>query len=112
MTTIEQKIVNDYQYKNYSIKKISMKYHLGQGEIRTILKNNGIYVRSLIEDKIVKNNSNYRLEEIEKIVIDNYLNKKYGLLKSGKQFDLSTTVVKKILKKYKISIRDYNTSKE
>ena len=42
----------------------------------------------------------------------NYLNKKYGLLKSGKQFDLSTTVVKKILKKYKISIRDYNTSKE
>lgn len=43
-----------------------MKYHLGQGEIRTILKNNGIYVRSLIEDKIVKNNSNYRLEEIEK----------------------------------------------
>ena len=45
-------------------------------------------------------------------MIDNYLNKKYVLLKSGKQFDLSTTVVKKILKKYKISIRDYNTSKE
>ena len=110
MTTIEQKIVNDYQYKNYSIKKISIKYHIGQA--RTILKNNGIYVRSLIEDKIVKNNSNYRLEEIEKIVIDNYLNKKYGLLKSGKQFGLSTTVVKKILKKYNILIRDYNTSKE
>lgn len=81
-----------------------MKYHLGQGEIRTILKNNGIYVRSLIEDKIVKNNSNYRLEEIEKIVIDNYLNKKYGLLKSGKQFDLSTTVVKKSLKNIRFQL--------
>lgn len=112
MTTIEQKVVNDYQYKSYSIKKISTKYHLGQGEIRTILKNSGIYVRSSIEDKIVKNNSNYKLEEIETIVIDNYLNKRYGLIKSGKQFSLSTTIVKKILKKHNISIRDYRASKE
>lgn len=46
-------------------------------------------------------------QDIEKIVIDNYQNKKYGLLKSGRDFNLSANQVKKILKNNNIYIRNH-----
>ena len=45
-------------------------------------------------------------EVIEKI-IDNYTNKKYGLVKSGKEFGYSVNKVKKILKENDIYIRNH-----
>lgn len=44
-------------------------------------------------------------EQIE-ILIDNYINKKWGLLKSGSQFNMSKNLVKRILVENGIKIRD------
>lgn len=40
-------------------------------------------------------------------IIDNYVNKKYGLIKSGKEFSLTANKVKKILKENNIHIRNH-----
>lgn len=44
-------------------------------------------------------------EQIEKIV-DNYVNKKYGILKSGAEFDFSKNLTKRILVENGVKIRD------
>ena len=49
-------------------------------------------------------------QEIINKIIDNYENKKYGLIKSGKDFGLSANKVKKILKENNIHIRNHHES--
>lgn len=105
-----EELIYDYQKNFFTIKELSTKYHMGQDKVRTILKNNNIYIRTNSETRILRLNPNYSLEEIENIVVDNYVNKKFGLQKSGNQFKLSNRAVKTILSKYNIEIRDLSTS--
>lgn len=45
-------------------------------------------------------------KEIQDKIIDNYVNKGYGLIKSGKEFNIGQTCVKRILIENKINIRN------
>lgn len=105
-----EELIFDYQNNLYTIKELSSKYHMGQEKVRTILKDNGLYIRKNFETRILRENPHYSLNEIEQIVIDNYDNKKWGQKKSGEQFSLSPATVKKILVKNGIKIRDFHTS--
>lgn len=105
-----EELVYDYQKNLFTIKELSTKYHIGQDKVRKILKEKGIKTRTNAETRILRLNPNYTLEEIEAIVIDNYLNKGFGQQKSGSQFGLSARAVKTILSKYNIEIRDLNNA--
>ena len=104
-----EELIKDYQ-NLYTIKELSQKYHMGQDKVYKILKKNNIYIRSSYETTILRKNKNFSLKQIELIVIDNYVNKKFGQLKSGKQFGLSAQMVKKILLKNNIQIRNLHES--
>lgn len=104
-----EELIKDYQ-NLYTIKELSQKYHIGQDKVRKILKEENIYIRTPSETLILKKNKGFSLNQIESIVIDNYVNKKFGQLKSGKQFGLSAQTVKKILLKNNIKIRDLHES--
>lgn len=104
-----EELIKDYQ-NLYTIKELSQKYHITQGDVKKILKNKDIYIRTAAETWILKRNKEFSLEQIESIVVDNYVNKKFGQLKSGRQFGLSDRTVKNILLKNNIQIRNLHES--
>lgn len=104
-----EELIKDYQ-NLYTIKELSKKYHITQGDVKKILKNKDIYIRTAAETWILKRNKGFSLEQIESIVVDNYVNKKFGQLKSGRQFGLSDRTVKNILLKNNIQIRNLHES--
>lgn len=104
-----EELIKDYQ-NLYTIKELSQKYHITQGDVKKILKNKDIYIRTAAETWILKRNKGFSLEQIESIVVDNYVNKKFGQLKSGRQFGLSDRTVKNILLKNNIQIRNLHES--
>lgn len=105
-----EELIIDYQKNLFSIKELSEKYHIGQDKVRKILKDNNIYIRTSQETKMLKMNPTLSLQEIETIIIDNYVKKKYGQVKAGKQLGLSAAAVKSVLKKYNIPIRNLHES--
>lgn len=105
-----EELINDYCKNFLTLKELSSKYHIGQDKVRKFLKENNIYIRNAFETSLLKRNPNSSLEEIENKVIDNYVNKKYGQLKSGREFGLSATAVKNILLKNNIQVRDLHES--
>lgn len=104
-----EELIKDYQ-NLYTIKELSQKYHITHGDVKKILKNKDIYIRTAAETWILKRNKGFSLEQIESIVVDNYVNKKFGQLKSGRQFGLSDRTVKNILLKNNIQIRNLHES--
>ena len=100
-----EELIKDYVNNLFTIKELATKYHIGQDKVRKILKENNIYIRTNGETSILKKNRNFTLEEIEKKVIENYLSG-MGQIKSGKEFNLSSEKVKKILLKNNIPIRN------
>lgn len=105
-----EELIYDYLNKFKTIKELSSKYHIGQDKVRKILKDNNIYIRKNYETFLLKKNPGFSIEEIENIIVDNYVNKCWGIKKSGKQFNIGQREVKKILKKNKIKIRDFHTA--
>lgn len=105
-----EELLKDYEKNFFTIQELSSKYHIGQNKAREILAKNNIRIRTNNETKILKKNPDYSLEDIERIVIDNYVNKQWGQKKSGDQFKIGTQTVKKILQKHNIEIRDFHTS--
>lgn len=106
---MEKQICSDYNENFLTISDLMRKYKKSSDTIRKILKENNIHIRNQSENAILKrNNWKYSLEEIEKEVIDNYVNKKYGLVKSGKKYQLSSSNVKYILNKNNIYIRNFS----
>ena len=106
---MKKQICNDYNEKFLTIAELAKKYNKGTETIRKILKENGCHIRNCSENAILKrNNYEYSLEEIEKDVLDNYLNKGYGLLKSGIKYNLSQNNVKYILNRHNVSIRNFS----
>lgn len=104
-----EELIKDYQ-NLYTIKELSQKYHITQSDVKKILKNKDIYIRTAAETWILKRNKGFSLEQIESIVVDNYVNKKFGQLKSGRQFGLSDRTVKNILLKNNVQIRNLHES--
>lgn len=106
---MEKQICIDYSENFLSIAELIKKYHKSSDTIRKILKDNNIHIRTLSENAILKKtNYKYSLAEIEQEVIDNYCNKNYGLIRSGKKFNLSSNNVKYFLNKNGIKIRNFS----
>ena len=105
-----EELINDYLVHILTIKELSQKYHVGQDKVMNVLRENNVYIRSAFETKILRKYPTLSLEEIENEIIDNYTNKNFGQLKSGRRFNLSSSAVKTILKKHNIEIRDFHTS--
>ena len=48
-----EKLIKDYQ-NLYTIKELSQKYHITQSDVKKILKNKDIYIRTAAETWILK----------------------------------------------------------
>ena len=105
-----EELIKDYEDNLFTIKELSQKYHIGQDKVRKILREKDIYIRTKEESLILRKNKGYTLSQIEDKVVYNYTIKQYGQLKSGKEFGISASKVKKILLKHNIPIRDLHTA--
>lgn len=105
----EDSIIIDKYEHGYSMGQLAKEFHHGQAYIKQLLIENNIHLRSASESAILKRvKYQFTLDEIEKKVLDNYLNKHLGLISSGKDFNLSPENVKYFLNKNNISIRNFS----
>lgn len=109
---MEEQIIKDYIDNLLTFSELSQKYHKGKTTISNILRKNKVHIRSTEETKILKKNQDKGLtyEQLKQRVIDNYVNKQWGQIKSGSEFGLSGPAVKKILQENNIPIRDLHTA--
>ena len=109
---MEEQIIKDYVDNLLTFSELSEKYHRGKNTISNILRTNNVHIRSAEETKILKKNKDKKLtyEQLKNKVIDNYVNKQWGQIKSGAEFYLSAATVKKILQENNIPIRDFHTA--
>lgn len=98
------KIVEDYN-SGLTINQLIKKYHRSFYTIKNILISNNVEFHSQknIDKKILT-------KEQENIIIDNYVNKQYGLIKSGKEVGIGKNIVKKVLHKHNIPVRNLHDS--
>ncbi len=99
-------LIKDYLSGMLTIQQIARKYHIGVEKMKDILKKENVPHLSRSDRCILKKNQGYTIEEIEQTIVDNYVNKQWGLIKSGRQFGISENTVKKILKKHNITPRN------
>lgn len=105
-----ENIIQEY-LEGASLSALMKKYHHKHSTIRKILTDNGIEIRT--SGYYSKQNKQKILtEEEEQIIINNYVNNKFGIVKSGKEIGASEPVVKRVLKKYGIKIRNHQESLE
>lgn len=105
---MEKQICKDYNEKFLTIAELAKKYKKDSNNIRHILKENNVHIRSCSENAILKRvDYKYTLDEIKKEVIDKYVNQNCGLISSGKKFGLTSNNVKYILNKNNIYIRNF-----
>lgn len=103
---MEEQLIKDYL--NYSTThELAKKYHIGIERVIKILKENNISIRTKMESIIMRRNleSGKTYKEILNIVIDNYVNKQFGLKRSGQEFGISENTVRKILQENNVPIR-------
>ena len=103
----ELEIVNSYEHGK-TIQDLAKEFHHEKKLIKDILVKYNVHIRNSSENSILKRvKFKYTLKEIEKEVLDNYINKGMGLLSSGKKFNLSPENVKYFLRKNNVKIRDF-----
>lgn len=100
---IRDKYINNKQ----SLMSLAKEYNCDRQTIRRLLIEHNIQIRDTKQQ-----NSVDIPEEIQKQVIYNYTVLKKGLISSGKPFNLSQRLVKKILQNNDIYIRNYIESKD
>lgn len=103
-------IIQDYN-NGLTLTELTKKYHHRYEIIKKILIDNNIEIKPK-GYYLKKSKQRILTEKEEQIIIDNYVNKKYGINKSGKEIGASEPVVKRILKKHNIHIRNHKESLE
>ena len=107
LDSYKDKLINEYLEDRMSINALAKKYNCSRSTIKSFLEKNNIIIRGVSES----NSRTFTPEIIDKIIY-NYNILKLGLAASGRDYNLSQDVVKRILKQNGVYIRSYAESKQ
>ena len=108
MSRVENQVIHDYTVEKLNLTEVRKKHGIGQGRLDRILRENNIPKRTRAEDAIYKRiRGKWSYEEVEKKVLDNYVNKQMGQLASGREFGLGQGNIEHILDSNNIKRRNF-----